>query len=154
MSFSITFSQEIINYEKVKKEIENSAESLSIIFSLPKKDFYVFTVKDIIVENLDFDPCKEVYANKEKNEKIIKTLNDFSLLSEIYLEMENKTYQSIKSNKTFEWQNTELILTLYYSSNDSNGQVYIPIFTRKKAKQFVWLYRSDHATNIGVMVPL
>jgi len=137
LSFSMTFSQEIINYEKIKREIENSAESLSIIFSLPKKDFYVFTVKDIIVENLDFDPCKEIYANKEKNKKVIEILNDFNLLSDFYFEMENETYLNIKTNKTFEWKNAGLILTLYYSSNDSDGQVYIPIFNRKMAKQFV-----------------
>ena len=136
MSFSITFSQEIINYEKVKKEIENSAESLSITFILPKKDFYVFTVKDVIVENLELDPCKEVYANKEKNEKVIKILNDFNLLSDIYLEMENETYLNIKSNKTFEWNKPKLIVELFFFNNMIN-QFYIPIFDRKKAKHFV-----------------
>ena len=134
---STTFAQEVISNEETKRELKNSSKSLNTNLILPKKEFYIGIVKDLIVENIELNPCIEIDSNIEKNEKIIEILEKYNLLEKLYFENENEEYEKIESNEKFEWEKPKLIIQLFFETKNMKvmDNVFIPIFEKKLAKE-------------------
>ncbi|CAM1346851.1 hypothetical protein [Tenacibaculum insulae] len=134
---STSFSQEVISNKETIIELKKSSKSLNTNLILPKKEFYIGIVIDLIVENLEFNPCIEIDSNIEKNEKIIEILEEYNLLEKLYFENENEEYENIESNQKFEWEKPKLIIQLFFETENMKAMnnVFIPIFEKKLAKE-------------------
>jgi hypothetical protein len=127
----------VISNKETIIELKKSSKSLNTNLILPKKEFYIGIVKDLIVENLEFNPCIEINSNIEKNEKIIEILEKYNLLEKLYFENENEEYVNIESNQKFEWKKPKLIIQLFFETENMKAMdnVFIPIFEKKLAKE-------------------
>ena len=134
--FSNSYSQQVIKYEEVKKEIENSHNSLNTSLEIPDEEFYVGIIKDLIVENITMEPCIEIESNNKKNKKLIQILKKHNLLDNLYVEIANDL-QNIASNEILKKENSVINLELIYKSKNSMGLIFIPIQQEKIAKKLI-----------------
>jgi len=134
--FSNSYSQQILEYEEVKIEIENSHNSLNTSLEIPDEEFYVGIIKDLIVENITMEPCIEIESNNRKNKKLIQVLKKYNLLDNLYVEIANDL-QNIATGEILNKENSVINLELIYRSNNSMGLIFIPIQQEKIAKNLI-----------------
>ena len=136
-----SFSQNEITYEKTLSDIKNSSKILCTNLIIPNVEFSIgiFTT-EWEVEDLTEEQCGDIKTNEIKNRKILEILESKKLLKKLYAEMENNNYENIESSEKFDWNKAKLIINLNFS-NDFNvlNQVYIPIMSKKKAKELIKL---------------
>ena len=134
-----SFSQNEITYEKTLSDIKNSSKILCTNLIIPNVEFSIgiFTT-EWEVEDLTEEQCGDIKTNEIKNRKILEILESKKLLKKLYAEMENNNYENIESSEKFDWNKAKLIINLNFS-NDFNvlNQVYIPIMSKKKAKELI-----------------
>ena len=133
---SNSYSQQVLEYEEVKKEIENSHNSLNTSLEIPDEEFYVGIIKDLIVENITMEPCIEIESNNRKNKKLIQVLKKYNLLDNLYVEIANDI-QNIASSEILKKENSVINLELIYRSKNSMGLIFIPIQQEKTAKNLI-----------------
>ena len=69
LTFNQSFCQKTLDFNKIRVELENSSESLNTTLILPNSDFYIGITKDVIVENIELNPCIDIVSNTKKNER-------------------------------------------------------------------------------------
>ena len=136
---TISFSQNKATYEKTLSEIKNSSKILCTNLIIPNSEFSVGIYTDgWEVEDLTEEQCGDIKTNSNKNLKILKLLESEGLLNSLYLDIGNKKYEKIESNEEFEWSKTILVIELNFVTKlNGTDQVYIPISTKKKAKELI-----------------
>jgi len=138
LTFNHSFSQITLDYKKVLAELENSSESLNTTLILPNSDFYIGITKDVIVENIELNPCIDIVSNTKKNEQVIGILKKHNLLDKLYVEIENE-YTDLSSDQIFKPTETELYLELFFKTKDFEiMSCFVPVFEKKKAKELIY----------------
>ena len=131
------FSQKIIEFAKVQSELKNSSESLNITLRLPNSEFYISLTKDVIIENIQLDPCIDIESNEEKSRQLIKLLNELGLLEKLYLEIDDE-YFDLNTGRTFKPIETKIILDLFFKTKDYGYiDCYLPIYDAKIARNLL-----------------
>tara|TARA_Y100000814_G_C12159731_1_gene343952 strand:+ start:193 stop:633 length:441 start_codon:yes stop_codon:yes gene_type:complete len=126
-----------LDFNKIRVELENSSESLNTTLILPNSDFYIGITKDVIVENIELNPCIDIVSNTKKNEKVIGILKKHNLLDKLYVEIENE-YADLSSDQIFKPTETELYLELFFKTKDFGiMSCFVPVFEKKKAKELI-----------------
>lgn len=160
LAFSESFSQKSLSYKEVRNELENSSESLNTTLILLNSDFYIAITKDAIVDNPELNACIDIQSDNIKNKQIIRILEKHNLLDKLYVRIENE-YVNLSSSQTFNPEETELYLELFYKTNNFEVMsCFVPVFERKKAKELIWdfnkVFDNSSCFNkmINSMVPL
>ena len=133
------FSQDKIKVEYILDGIKNSSNSLCTDLIIPNEEFSVgiYTLK-WIVEDLTEEQCGDIKTDSSKNLKIIKTLMSEKLLNDFYIDIGNKKYKSLNSDKSFEEKEVKLLIVLNFYNGKSNiDKIYVPIKEKKDAKRIV-----------------
>lgn len=138
LTFNKCFSQKTLDFDKIRAELENSSESLNTTLILPNSDFYIGITKDVIVENIELNPCIDIVSNTKKNEQVIGILKKHNLLDKLYVEIENE-YADLSSDQIFKPTETELYLELFFKTKDFGiMSCFVPVFEKKKAKELIY----------------
>lgn len=132
---SLLYSQEEF-YQSTKKEIYDSASSLSISFSDKSGESSVFFIIDLIVENPELDPCIEIETNKNINKSILEVISSFNLFEAIYVEGENGVTE-IRTGKITNLDSHALQIYIYYGAKKTMGTAYLTIKDKESAKKFI-----------------
>ena len=133
---SIGYSQQILEYEEIRNEIENSSKSLNTSLEIPNQEFYVGIIKDLIVENITLEPCIEIETTDSKNERLIELFKEHKLLNNLYIEIGNDL-ENLNSNQTLKKEDSVLNIELIYKSKNSMGVIFIPILEEELAKDII-----------------
>ncbi len=138
LTFNKSYSQKTLDFNKIQAELENSSESLNTTLILPNSDFYIGITKDVLVENIELNPCIDIASNTKKNELVIGILKKYNLLQKLYVEID-KEYADLSSDQIFEPIETELYLELFFKTKDfGNMSCFVPVFEKKKAMELIW----------------
>ena len=133
---SIGYSQQVLEYEEIRNEIENSSKSLNTSLEIPNQEFYVGIIKDLIVENITLEPCIEIETTDLKNKRLIELFKEYKLLNNLYIEIGNDL-ENLNSNQTLKKEDSVLNIELIYRSKNSMGVIFIPILEEELAKDII-----------------
>ncbi len=135
--FNKSFSQKTLDFDKILVELENSSESLNTTLILPNSDFYIGITKDVIVENIELNPCIDIVSDAKKNEQVIGILKKHNLLDKLYVEIQNE-YADLSSDQIFKPTETELYLELLFKTKDFGIMIcFVPVFEKKQAIELI-----------------
>ncbi len=137
MTFNKSISQKTLDFDKIRIELENSSESLNTTLILSSSNFYIGITKDVIIENIESNPCIDIVSDTKKNELIIGILKKHNLLDKLYVEIENE-YSDLGSDQIFKPSETELYLELFFKTKDFGIiSCFVPVFKKNKAKELI-----------------
>lgn len=131
-----SFAQEGLTAAKVRADVKDSTESLSVTLLLPDSDFYIGLTTDQFVENIYMNPCIDIKSNTKKNAKVLDLLEKHQLLDKLFVEIDNQ-YETPDASTSFEPNESILYLELFLGVKKSVHQVYVPIFSREKAELLI-----------------
>ncbi|WP_396596492.1 hypothetical protein [Dokdonia sp. R86516] len=132
-------AQKVVNYEDILIEIKSSKRTLCMNLIIPTEDFSIgIYTEDWEVEDLTMEQCGDIKTDSIKNSKLIYLLESEQYLENLYLNIENNTYENIRSFDTFNWNDSKMVLNLIlYKESKEFYDIFIPIKSKKQSKKLI-----------------
>lgn len=134
--FSNLLSQENLQFNIIKSELEKATNTLYVKLSIPSSDFYIEITKDSIINNPFYEPCVELKSNLTKNKKIIDILEKHDFLNEFYITVEDQLVK-ISNNNNSNFGNQIMNIELIFKSKSIRQPVILLIFKKDEAEKFL-----------------
>jgi len=129
---SFLFSQDNLDFERIKDELKVASSSLYVKLSIPSSDFYIEITKDSLINNPFYKPCVELKSDLSKNKNILDILDKNELLDQFFVTKEDLLVKVSNDNHS-NFRNQILNIELIFKSNYVKQPIFLLIFKKDEA---------------------
>lgn len=133
---SFLFSQDNLDFERIKDELKGTSSSLYVKLSIPSSDFYIEITKDSIINNPFYKPCVELKSDLTKNKDILDILDKNELLDQFFITKEDLLVKVSNGNQS-NFENQIMNIELIFKSNYVKQPIILLIFKKDKAVELL-----------------
>lgn len=136
---SITYSQDLSEYQKIVSEINNPEYSLNLSLRVPHTDFFIVIRDDKSLPRKYYgstEPCVELTSDFVSNKKIQAILNKNNILEIIYVAYDD-SLTKVSPGEDIDINTQSLWVSIEYETDNNSRVVFLPISDKSISKKLI-----------------